>query len=85
MMTTQDALETLEHGGEWPALAKAIGVVASDPMTSLSALMLGLGYGGVVAEQAALALYRRTFRPIPDNRRALVTNSSEWQQWLATR
>ncbi|MHC4062890.1 MAG: sigma factor-like helix-turn-helix DNA-binding protein [Planctomycetota bacterium] len=81
-MTTQEALKTLEEGGEWPALAEAIGVVVSDPMTSFDALMLGLQYKGIVAEQAALGLYRRTLRPIPDNRRVLITDADEWRQWL---
>lgn len=81
-MTTQDAIKTLEEGGEWPALAEAIGVVMSDPMTSLDALMLGLQHKGIVAEQAALGLYRRTFRPIPDNRRLLITDADEWRRWL---
>ncbi len=81
-MTTQEAINTLEAGGEWPALVEAIGVVVSDPMTSLDALILGLQYGGIVAEQAALGLYRRTLRPIPDNRRLLITDADEWRRWL---
>ena len=81
-MTTQEALKTLEEGGEWAALAEAIGVVVSDPMTSFDALMLGLRYEGIVAEQAALGLYRRTLRPIPDNRRLLTTEADKWRQWL---
>ena len=81
-MTTQEALKTLEEGAEWPALAEAIGVVMSDPMTSLEALILGLKYKGIVAEQAALGLYRRTFRSLPDDRRLLVTDPDEWRRWL---
>ena len=81
-MTTDEALKTLKEGGEWTTLAEAIGVVMSDPLTSYEALMLGLKHKGFVAGQAAMALYRRSFRPLPDDRRTLVTDPDEWRRWL---
>ncbi len=80
-MTTDEAIVLLQKGGALPDLAEAVGIVGSDPATSLDALMLGLKYPGCVAEQAAFALYSRTLRPLPD-RHLLVCDASEWARWL---
>lgn len=81
-MTPQDAISTLKKGGEPPELAEAIDILASEPTTSLESIKLGLKYKGSVAEQAALALYKRTFRPIPEDRSLLVTDPDEWTQMI---
>lgn len=78
-MTFESAIQTLRSGGDWPDLAEAIAVVISSPEGSLEDLMLGLEYSGVVAEQATLALYRRTGRPLPADRTQLVTDPREWK------
>jgi hypothetical protein len=82
-MTTKQAIEVLERGGELPELAEAVGLVCSDPATAFEAILPGLRPGGFVAEQAALALYKRTFRPLPADRNALVTDPDAWRAWLA--
>jgi hypothetical protein len=55
----QQAREVLNRGGDLVALAEAIGTVISDPSSSLDDVRLGLRYGGIIAEQAALELRRR--------------------------
>lgn len=81
-MTSEEALQRLRTGGELPDLAEAIGTVAGDPGASLDTILLGLKYGGFVAEQAALALYRRTSRTLPEDRGLLVTDPDDWAHWL---
>ena len=81
-MTAQQAIEMLEKGGKLPELAEAIGVVCSDPAMSLDAIMLGLKYPGFVAEQAAFALYKWSFRPLPMDRSLLITDRQMWTEWL---
>jgi len=83
-MTIVEAVKTLQEGGNLPALAEAIGIVASDPESSPNDLLLGLPHKGFVAEQAALALYRRTGRPIPDDRNQLILDPDEWARLLAS-
>lgn len=81
-MTTQEAIEVLRNGGELVDLAEAVGHVVNDPIAPTEALMLGLKYDGLVAEQAALALYRRSGRPLPDDRSRIETSPTEWAAWL---
>lgn len=81
-MTTGSALRVLEQGGDLPELAEAIGIVAGDPAVSLEGIMLGLKYPGFIAEQAAFALYKRSFRPLPIDRKLLVTDAEDWKNWL---
>lgn len=71
-MTLEQARRTLKEGGDLPRLADAIGVIASDRTTSDVDLKLGLRYEGFVAEQAALALYKRKHLPLPKDRTRLV-------------
>jgi len=63
-------------------LGEAIAVVLQFPESSLLDVALGLKHGGVIAEQAALALYKRTDRPLPDDRRQLVTDIRTWTKWI---
>ncbi|MEX2140800.1 MAG: hypothetical protein WD894_16170 [Pirellulales bacterium] len=60
MKTLDEARDVLRSGGSIPDLAQAIGVLISDPTTSLDDLRLGLRYKGFVAEQAELAIERRS-------------------------
>jgi len=82
-MTHEEAIRTLKKGGPLVTLAEAIGTVASEPGSSLEDLLLGLQYEGLVAEQAALALYKRTGRALPEDRSFLATRAQEWTGWLA--
>jgi len=77
-MTYNEAVRVLRAGGEWVELAEAIGVVISSPMASLLDLVLGLKHGGMVAEQAALALYKKTGQPLPDDHSGLITDITYW-------
>jgi len=47
--------------------------------------MLGLRYWGPIAEASALALYRRTGRPIPADPNVFVTAEDDWIRWLQER
>ena len=81
-MTPRDAVKRLRDGAPLVELADAIATLCETPQTTREELMLGLSYGGFVQEQAALALYRRTGRVLPDNRRGLETDASRWCKWL---
>lgn len=82
-MTFDEARGILRAGGEWADLAEAVGVVIASPESSPWDLVLGLKHGGVVAEQAALALYRRTGTTLPDNRAKLRTDPMTWSMILS--
>ena len=84
-MTTEQAIAVLEKGGQLTELVEAVGIVCSDPATSFEAILPALQHAGFVAEQAALALYKRTFRPLPADRSLLVTDRHAWADWLAER
>jgi hypothetical protein len=61
--TRDEARDVLTKGGDLVDLGEAIGTVISDPTSSLDDIRLGLRYGGVIGEQAALALQRRSGIP----------------------
>ena len=84
-MTYTEAREKLKHGCDWGELAEAVGVVIAAPECSDLDLFLSLKHGGVIAEQAALALYRKTQTPIPDDRRSLVTTTGGWVDLIMDR
>ena len=46
-------------------------------------MMRCLRHEGLPAETAAIALYRRTGRPLPDDLAGLSTDSADWAQYLA--
>lgn len=81
-MTHDEAIRTLKNGGSLVLLAEAIGVVASDPQSSLEEIMLGLSHHGFVQEQAALALYRRTCQNLPDDRKQLRLTKDAWSPFV---
>lgn len=83
MMTVDKAIATLQSGGSLPDLAEAIGIVVSSPRSSLWTIALGLKYGGVIAEQAALCLYQRTGTPLPADRSAMRTALADWLDALS--
>jgi hypothetical protein len=62
MRSLDEARTVLRTGGGIADLAEAIGLVISDPSSSLDDLRLGLRYPGFVAEQAELAIERREGR-----------------------
>jgi len=82
-MTLDQAVKTLKDGGSLPDLAEAIGTLGSDPTSAAEDIMLGLSYPGFVREQAALALYRRTGEPLPNDRRRLRVEPDEWKEKLS--
>lgn len=59
MNTLDEARNVLLNGGRMVDLAKAIGLLISDPRSSVEDLRLGLRYSGFVAEQAEMAIERR--------------------------
>lgn len=59
LMTRDEATRVLLDGGSMADLAEAIGVVISDPESTLDEIRLGMGYPGFVSEQAMLALSKR--------------------------
>jgi hypothetical protein len=81
-MRYDEALEYLRNGGDFPRLFEAIGTLMSCPETKLHDFLLGLRHPGIIKEQAAFALYRRTQRPLPQNPAELVTDPQEWAEWL---
>lgn len=81
-MTLDEARKQLSTGGALVDLMEAIGVIAHDPRSSVDDLLLGLEQPECVAEQAALALHRRTERPISQDR-PLSADAKEWARWLS--
>jgi len=81
-MRLDDAIRTLRAGGPLPELAEAIGIVIESPQSSGLDLLLGLKYGGFVAEQAALALYKRNGRDLPSDHQQIVTDIQQWAEWV---
>lgn len=82
-MNLEDARRTLQESRDYVRLAEAIGVVAGDPASPLEDIIVGLRHGGFVAEQAALALYKRTGRPLPEDRGLLEVDATKWRTWIA--
>jgi len=83
-MTLADAVRLLRTGGRWADLGEAIGVVIASPESSVFDILPGLKHGGFIAEQAALALYKRTGRPLPEDRTTLVTDLPSWADWISS-
>jgi hypothetical protein len=63
-----EARAVLIKGGDLVELAEAIGTIIADPSSSLDDIRLGLQHGGLIAEQAAIALHRREGIPFPEQR-----------------
>jgi hypothetical protein len=59
MKSLDEARNVLRSGGSMVELAHAIGLLISDPTSSLEDLRLGLRYRGFIAEQAQMAIERR--------------------------
>ena len=78
VVTYTEAIEKLRHGAAWPELVEAVGVAIKSPDCSELDLLLALKHGGLVAEQAALSLYAKTGRVIPENRAEIVTSFDAW-------
>lgn len=84
-MQYAEAREKLKHGGEWAELVEAAGVVIAAPECSELDLFLALRHGGVIAEQAALALYRKTQTPIPADRSKIAKTTDGWVDLIMNR
>jgi len=72
-LSRQEALEALHSGGELPALARAVALLADDPATAAEELLPALDHPGYVAEQAAIALHRMTGTPWPEKHQPIVS------------
>jgi hypothetical protein len=81
-MNLDEARQALQESRDYVRLAEAIGVVISSTASSLEDIMLGLRHGGFIAEQAALALYKRTGRPLPEDRNLLEIDAAQWRAWI---
>jgi hypothetical protein len=68
----ENARQVLQNGGDLVALAEAIGTIINDPTSSLDDIRLGLRHGGLIAEQATIALKSREAREV--NRQVVVPN-----------
>jgi len=84
-MNLNDAIRVLRKGGQLAELAEAVGIVISSPSSSLFDIALGLKYGGVVADQAALALYKRTGKKIPEDRSQLIVDIQPWMELITSK
>lgn len=82
-MTYLEAVQLLRTGGSWAELGEALGVVIASPHATLLDIALGLKYSGVIAEQAALCLYVRTQRSVPEDRGDLVLDIQTWIDWIS--
>ena len=81
-MTLEDAKSLLSGDAEMADLLEAIGTIARHPDSSPQDLMLGLPHSELIADQAALALYARTGRPLPKDRSKIATDAEDWTAWL---
>jgi len=81
-MKFDDAVRMLRTGADWPDLADAIRVVIQSPTASIWDLVLGLKHKGVIAEQAAFALYKKTNRDLPRDPKNIVVDLPTWITWL---
>ncbi len=77
-MSPRKAASVVRVGGAWPDLIEAVGVLAASRETEVDDLILALRHGGVVAEQAAFALYRTTGTPLPRDRAKLSVSQASW-------
>ena len=81
-MTHDEAVKILNESKSPTSLAEAIGVLVSDENSSLNEIVLGLNHRGCIAEQAAISLYLRTKRPIPDDHSTFELNPIVWRRWI---
>lgn len=81
-MTMEEARQILRRDGSCADLLDAVGTLATATTGSLDDLVLGLRYPGVIADQAALALYHRTGRKVPRDPRRFVTDPVAWGQYV---
>ncbi len=79
-MTLEQARRILKRDGTYGELLNAIGTLAEASTSTYDDLLLGLRYPGVVADQAALALYHRTGRTIPRDPARFVTDLGTWSE-----
>jgi len=84
-VTLAESSSLLRSGAKPTTLAEAIGVLISSRESALDDIRLGLLHPGFIAEQAAIGLYRRTNRPIPEDRTKLDLDFESWGKWLAER
>lgn len=81
-MSLEQARRVIRSSGRLGELAEAIGTLIDEPAATVDDLLAGLRHPGVVAEQAALALYRRTGRPIPAGLDAPDLAEQGWREWF---
>lgn len=85
-----NAVRTLRRGGSLTALAQAVGDLMErsipNPAATLD-LIEALNHGGFVAEQGALALYRRLGLKVPRDRSKVELRPAIWRKrvkaWLS--
>lgn len=82
MCAIEKAREVLTNGGDLVDLAEAIGTIISDPSSSLEDIRLGLRHGGIIAEQAAVALRRREGVSTPPPSDATILSAQEFRSHL---
>jgi hypothetical protein len=63
---------------------KAAAVISSARESSFDELLTCLQYPGLPAEFAAMALYQRTGRPVPEDARSFSADLADWRTYLST-
>jgi len=86
-----DAVRTMKEGGSLTALAQAVGDLMERSIMNPAAtvdLIEALEHEGFVAEQGALALYRRLGLKVPKDRAKLELRPAVWRKrvraWLSS-
>ncbi len=82
VMSLEQARSTLRRSESPCDLLLAIGSISCQPDCTLDDLLLGLQHPGVIAEHAAIALYKRTGRPKPASPLDIVTDHDDSANWL---
>lgn len=81
-MLLEQARDILKRDGSYADLLDAVGTLATAQGSSPDDLALGLRYPGIIADQAALALYHRTGRKVPRDPHRFVTDRAAWAELI---
>src|SRR5258708_6359962 len=83
-MTTAQARFAIRNvHSSFSAVVEAAAVLARSADTTAEDLLACLDHGGLPAEFAAIELYRRTNRPMPESLSAINLRREEWERVLA--
>lgn len=86
-MTLAEARRTLLEGKRLYDVGIALSIVGTTPRNSTIdtlCILWGLRHPAVIAEQCAYALYSRTARPFPADRRKFDVDPTSWLKYLVS-